>query len=441
MSESEKIVDVRAVIDEGRFSPYQWWVLILGVLVLMLDGYDVGAIGFIAPVLVTEWGISRPDLAPVLSAALVGLAIGAVAAGPMADRIGRKLILVLAVIFFGVFTVASAYAGSIESLTWLRFATGLGLGAAFPNTVTLVAEYCPQRRRSLLISILLTGFVLGTALGGYVAAAVIGSHGWPAVLLIGGILPLVLTVALITTLPESLRFLVLRGNAAVQISKVLARIAPRLDTAQARYVSSELQQVAAGNPVQVMLGAPLAVGSYLLWLTYFAGLVVVYFILSWMPTLITQQGFDLQTAARLVAFFTLAGPVGAWLAGWIMDRYSPHLVIGGCYLFGAVFLWRIGANANDLSGLYWAVGLAGFFVNAAQSTMSALAANFYPTMARATGVSWMMGIGRLGGILGAMAGGALLSMQLGFSQIFTVLMLAAVVAGAAVIGKGLYYRT
>lgn len=441
MSESEKIVDVRAVIDEGRFSPYQWWVLILGVLVLMLDGYDVGAIGFIAPVLVTEWGISRPDLAPVLSAALVGLAIGAVAAGPMADRIGRKLILVLAVIFFGVFTVASAYAGSIESLTWLRFATGLGLGAAFPNTVTLVAEYCPQRRRSLLISILLTGFVLGTALGGYVAAAVIGSHGWPAVLLIGGILPLVLTVALITTLPESLRFLVLRGNAAVQISKVLARIAPRLDTAQARYVSSELQQVAAGNPVQVMLGASLAVGSYLLWLTYFAGLVVVYFILSWMPTLITQQGFDLQTAARLVAFFTLAGPVGAWLAGWIMDRYSPHLVIGGCYLFGAVFLWRIGANANDLSGLYWAVGLAGFFVNAAQSTMSALAANFYPTMARATGVSWMMGIGRLGGILGAMAGGALLSMQLGFSQIFTVLMLAAVVAGAAVIGKGLYYRT
>ncbi len=440
MSTTDTILDVRAVIDGSRFSAFQLWVLILGVLVLMLDGYDVAAIGFIAPKLVTEWGIARPDLAPVLSAALVGLAIGAVAAGPLADRIGRKRIVVTAVFFFGVFTLASAFAQTITSLTWLRFATGLGLGAAFPNTVTLVAEYCPQRRRSLLISILLTGFVLGTALGGYVAAAVIASQGWQAVLMIGGALPLVLAAILWLALPESLRFLVLRGNATAVISRVIARIAPQPASGAVQYVSSELLQTTHRTPVRVILSAPLAVGSYLLWLTYFAGLLVVYFVLSWMPTLITQQEFDLQTAARLVSFFTLAGPVGAWLAGWLMDRYSPHLVIGICYLSGAVFLWLIGANSGHLAGLYWTVGLAGFFINAAQSTISALAANFYPTMGRATGISWMMGVGRIGGILGAMLGGTLLSMQLGFDRIFILMAVSAAVAGVAVLGKGWYYR-
>ena len=431
-------VDVRHVIDQAPFAPFQWLILILGIMVLMLDGYDVAAIGFVAPKLVSQWGITRPDLAPVLSAALVGLAIGAVAAGPFSDRIGRKRIIVLAAAFFGVFTIAAAFSKSIEMLTWMRFATGLGLGAAFPNTVTLVAEYCPQRNRSLLISILLTGFVLGTALGGLVAAEVIDLYGWPAVMLIGGILPLLLTVLLSLALPESLRFLVVRGDADTQIAGIIKRIDSTVSES-AHFINSELQKIKQRTPIRVMLSAPLAVGSYLLWLTYFAGLVVIYFILSWMPTLITQQGFELSAAARLVSFFTLAGPVGAWLAGWVMDRLSPHAVIGVCYFIAAIFLWQVGVHAGDLSGLYWSVGLAGFFINASQSTISALAANFYPTQGRATGVSWMMGVGRLGGILGAVAGGTLLKVEMSFGQIFVIMAVSSLVAGAAVLAKGLYY--
>lgn len=431
-------VDVRHVIDKAPFSPFQLLILILGVLVLMLDGYDVAAIGFVAPKLLAQWNITRPELAPVLSAALVGLAIGAVVAGPFADRIGRKRIIVLAAGFFGVFTVAAAFSSSIEMLTWMRFATGLGLGAAFPNTVTLVAEYCPQRSRSFLVSILLTGFVLGTALGGLVAAEVIEVYGWPAVMLIGGILPLVLTVVLSLSLPESLRFLVVRGDADAHIAGIVKRIDPKIPES-AHFINSEVQKVAQHTPIRVMLSAPLAVGSYLLWLTYFAGLVVIYFILSWLPTLITQQGFELTAAAKLVSFFTLAGPVGAWLAGWVMDRLSPHAVIGVCYLVAAIFLWQVGTHAGDMTGLYWSVGLAGFFINASQSTISALAANFYPTQGRATGVSWMMGVGRLGGILGAAMGGTLLSKEMSFAQIFVIMAISSVVAGLAVLAKGMYY--
>ncbi|HXZ10355.1 MAG TPA: MFS transporter, partial [Paraburkholderia sp.] len=197
MKKIDNIVDVRAFIDSQRFTPFQWMILILCFLVVAADGFDTAAVGFIAPSLVQQWGVARASLGPVISAALVGLGIGALGAGPLADRIGRKTVLVLSVFFFGLWSLVASRATSIESLTLLRLFTGLGLGAAMPNAVTLMSEYAPARTRSVAVNAMFCGFSCGLALGGISSAWLIPHFGWPSVLIAGGVGPIILTILLL----------------------------------------------------------------------------------------------------------------------------------------------------------------------------------------------------------------------------------------------------
>ncbi|HBO0560536.1 MFS transporter, partial [Pseudomonas aeruginosa] len=174
--------DVQAFIDAQAVSAFQLRVLSLCFLIVAMDGFDTAAIGFIAPALAHDWQLSPAQLSPILGAALAGLALGAFAAGPLADRFGRKSVLLLSVLFFGGWSLASAYAGSVETLALLRFLTGLGLGGAMPNAITLTSEYCPRRHRALMVTAMFCGFTLGSALGGLLAARMVPALGWESVL-------------------------------------------------------------------------------------------------------------------------------------------------------------------------------------------------------------------------------------------------------------------
>ncbi|WP_038822588.1 MFS transporter, partial [Pseudomonas syringae] len=218
-------LDVQAFINAQPLSGYQWRIVALCFLIVFLDGLDTAAMGFIAPALSQEWGIDRASLGPVMSAALIGMVFGALGSGPLADRFGRKVVLVVAVFLFGIFSLASAYSSNIDQLLVLRLLTGLGLGAAMPNATTLLSEYTPERLKSLLVTSMFCGFNLGMACGGFVSAKLIPSMGWHSLPMLGGILPLVLAVVLMVWLPESARFLVVRNRGAEQIRKVLAPIA------------------------------------------------------------------------------------------------------------------------------------------------------------------------------------------------------------------------
>ena len=226
MSSTDKInsVDVQDFIDNQPVAVYQWLILLLCFLVTALDGLDTAAVGFIAPALRDEWGLSPSQLNPVMGAALLGLMLGAFAAGPLAERVGRKTVLLFSVLFFGFWSLASAWAGNVESLAVLRFLTGLGLGGAMPNAITLTSEYCPARRRSLMITSMFCGFTLGSALGGIVAAHMVPLYGWRSMLALGGALPLLLLPLLVWLLPESVRFLVLRGSTHARVERILRRI-------------------------------------------------------------------------------------------------------------------------------------------------------------------------------------------------------------------------
>lgn len=436
---SADVVDVQQFLNSHRFSAYQWLIFALSFLIVLMDGFDTAAIGFIAPSLIGEWGIAKAALAPVLSAALFGLAFGALGAGPLADRFGRKGVLAAAVGVMGVASLVSAGAGNLTELTLWRFVTGLGLGAAMPNAVTLMNEYCPDSKRSFITNSMFCGFPVGSAFGGFFAAWMIPHFGWRSLLVLGGVVPLALTVLMIVLMPESVRYMVARGYPVERIRRVLARIS---STAQgvASFVLHELQgkdaaEVEARQGLRLVLSPRFLVGTLMLWIAYFMGLVIVYGLVNWMPVLFKEAGIAPSQAAVIAALFQLGG-IGAILFGLLMDRFNANLIIAAGYLLTAIAVGLIGqALGGGLAVLVVAVFMAGLMMNAAQSSMQALAAAYYPTSGRATGVSWMLGIGRFGGIAGSFLVAELASRHLALPQVFVVVGVPGLIAALALFIK------
>ena len=432
-----KSLDVQSFINQQPLSRYQWRGVLLCFLIVFLDGLDTAAMGFIAPALSQEWGIDRASLGPVMSAALIGMVFGALGSGPLADRFGRKGVLVGAVLVFGGFSLASAYATNVDQLLVLRFLTGLGLGAGMPNATTLLSEYTPERLKSLLVTSMFCGFNLGMAGGGFISAKMIPAYGWHSLLVIGGVLPLLLALVLMVWLPESARFLVVRNRGTDKVRQTLSPIAPQVVAEAGSFSVPEQKAVAARNVFALIFSGTYGMGTMLLWLTYFMGLVIVYLLTSWLPTLMRDSGASMEQAAFIGALFQFGGVLSAVGVGWAMDRFNPHKVIGIFYLLAGVFAYAVGQSLGNITVLATLVLVAGMCVNGAQSAMPSLAARFYPTQGRATGVSWMLGIGRFGAILGAWSGATLLGLGWNFEQVLTALLVPAGLATVGVIVKGL----
>jgi MFS transporter, AAHS family, 4-hydroxybenzoate transporter len=436
---SADAVDIKGFIDGRRMSGWQWLVLALCFLIVTLDGLDTAVMGFVAPVVMKEWGISRAAFGPVMSAAMVGLAIGALVAGPFADRIGRKKVLIGSVGCFGLFSLLCAFAQTPTELVALRFLTGLGLGAAMPNSTTLLSEYVPSKSRSLLLTIMFTGFNFGSGGGGFIAAALMPHFGWRGVFVFGGVLPVLFVPVLMLLLPESARFLLVRRFSAERIAATLSRVCGHRFSQGTRFTSPE-PAVIAKAPVRMLFSDGYAMSTLMLWVTYFMGLLIIYLLTGWLPTLIKDAGLPVERAAAITGMFQLGGTVGAIVVGFAMDRMDRNVVIGAAYLLGGVFIFALGMGSLQSSMLTLLVTCAGFFMSGAQTGLNALAPSCYPTRARATGVSWMLGFGRLGGILGSFVGGVLLSLGFSFAAVFSVLAVPALIAAVAILLNRLALR-
>jgi AAHS family 4-hydroxybenzoate transporter-like MFS transporter len=427
-------LDVQGFINEKPFSGFQKMVFFLCFMIVLLDGFDTAAIGYIAPSLLKEWGLTKAALAPVLSAALFGLAAGALLSGPIADRIGRKMMLIASVTIFGIGCLCSAFSPDLMTLTILRFITGIGLGAAMPNAVTMISEFSPDQRRSVITNAMFTGFPLGAACGGFLAAWIIPQFGWRTVLLVGGITPLVLLIGLIFFMPESIRFMVSRQANATKILSVLRKISSDVIDAGSFYMTEVKKNVNNKSSLGVVLSKQYRLGSLMLWISYFMGLVIFYALINWMPILFKDAGLAPRNATLISALFPLGG-VGAIVFGLLMDRFNANKVIAIGYLLTALSVCAIGQMAGNVFGLVVVVFLAGAIMNTSQSSLPALAAAYYPTMGRATGVSWMLGIGRFGGIAGSYLVALLASQAFTFSEIFAIVAIPGLIASAALLIK------
>ncbi|SMG01373.1 MFS transporter [Burkholderia singularis] len=406
--EAARVLEVERVIDGTHHRAFHALLLTLCGLSLVLDGFDAQAMGYVAPSVIAEWGVQKQVLGPVFSASLFGMLIGALGLSVLADRIGRRPVLIGATLFFAATMLATPFAPTIPALIALRFVTGLGLGCIMPNAMALVGECSPAAHRVKRMMIVSCGFTLGAALGGFVSAALIPAFGWRAVFFVGGAAPLVLAVAMAACLPESPQFLVLRGRQ--QAARAwLARFAPQLPLA-ADTMLVVREAAPRGAPVAELFRAGRARVTLLLWAISFMNLIDLYFLSNWLPTVIRDAGYANETAVVVGTVLQTGGVAGTLLLGWLIERHGFARVLFACFACAALAVGLIGTVAHVLPLLLAAVFVGGFCIVGGQPAVNALAGHYYPTSLRSTGIGWSLGIGRVGSVLGPLVGGQLIAL-------------------------------
>ena len=423
-------LEVHQFIDQLPLSRYQLLIAILCALVLFMDGFDAQAMGFVAPALVEHLHIARASLGPVFSSGLVGIMIGALVFGPLADRFGRKPVLVFCTVLFGACSLLTATSASLPSLLVYRLITGFGLGGAMPNAVALTSEFMPKRLRATAVTLMFVGFSIGAAVGGFVAAALISRFGWQSVFVTGGVVPCVIAVLLIALLPESIRFLLMKGGENERIAQSLARIASGIsvDLAQPLYIEERPTQEFVVKQLFTAGRAPM---TLLVWVIFFMSLLDLYFLNAWLPTVIHDAGIVIEKAIILTALFQVGGAFGSLIMGRLLDRFLSFRVLACAYLSAGVFVFFIGAAGKSVTLLALTILAAGCGVIGGQSSANALTAEFYPTPMRSTGVGWALGIGRIGSIIGPLLGGVLLSFEHQTRRVFWAAAIPVLIASVA----------
>jgi MFS transporter, AAHS family, 4-hydroxybenzoate transporter len=422
-------IDVVDFIDNQPVGGFQIRLLVTCAAVLFLDGFDTQAMGYVAPALAKEWGLSKAALGPVFSAGLFGLMIGALVFGPVADRVGRKKVIILSTLAFGIGALLTAAVQDMTMLLVIRFLTGLGLGGAMPNAIAMTSEFNPQRRRATMVMIMFCGFSVGAALGGMLAAGLIPYYGWRSVFIVGGVAPLVMVPILVFKLPESVRFLALHGNAPARVAALLGRINPKATFASSTHFAIRETHL-AGLPVAHLFRERRTATTLLLWVVFFMSLLDLYFLSNWLPTVLNDLGASVSEAVVIGSMLQVGGVVGTFALGSLIDRFSFRAL--ALVYFGAVFaIGAIGQLSHSAVLVTIAIFAAGFCIVGGQIAANALAAAFYPTSVKATGVGWALGIGRIGSIVGPVVGGILLGQKWSAEAVFMAAAAAALCAALA----------
>jgi AAHS family 4-hydroxybenzoate transporter-like MFS transporter len=424
-------VDVPAWLENHKISFVQILVLLLCAATAGLDGFDAQVIGYVAPAVIRELGVPVAAFTPVFVAGLAGMLAGGLFIAPLADWIGRKQVLLWSATFFGAMSLATAFSHSLETLTLLRFLTGIGLGASLPTAIALTAEYFPSRNRATMTMMMFTGFPIGAGLGGLLASSLIKSNGWRSVFFAGGVLPLALAILLAVALPESVRYLARKGKHA-RVKAILERISHHAsfpDTTD--FIVPE--ESAEGLTVRHLFREGRALGTVMLWLMFFVGLLDVFFLSSWLPQVLTDAGLTISAAAAATAVLQGGGVIAALSTGWLVDRYGFAAVLLPLFLGAALWIALLGFAGNSEPLIFLASFLAGASVIGGQTAVNVLAAAFYPTYMRATGIGWALGLGRGGSIVGPVIGGVMITLQWSRPALFVAAAIPALVGALAVV--------
>ncbi len=411
-------INVSTIIDDAEFGPFHWLLTILCTLCLIMDGFDVQAMGYVAPVLIREWGVQNSALGPVFSAALVGVLFGSLGCSMLADRFGRRPMLIGGCLYFAAATLLTTQVHTIHQMLAIRFIAGLGLGGMMPNAMTLAGECSPKKQRVLVMMIAGTGFTAGAALGGFLAAWLIPAFGWRAVFYFGGVIPLVIGLLMFLYLPESLQYLVIHGKKKETIERWLKRLNPAAPPPSETAEYTLETKSRPGNPAAALFREGRAVTTTLLWVVNFMNLLNLYFLSSWIPTVVRDSGQSTRIAVLAGAMVQVGGTIGPFVSTWFINRFGfiPTLTI--TFFCASVSISTIGQPGLSLLLLFAAIFFAGWCVVGSQPGINSLAAMYYPTYLRSTGMGWGLGIGRMGAIIGPYVGGELMGLHWTNRQLF-----------------------
>jgi AAHS family 4-hydroxybenzoate transporter-like MFS transporter len=411
-------VDVTRLLNERRFNGFNVQVVALSFVILLLDGYDITVMAFAIPALTREWGLANPGVfGPVLSASLFGILVGAPLFGYIGDRYGRRTAIILSCVVFGLFTWLTVFATTLTHLFALRFLAGLGIGGVLANASALNAEFAPRRFQGTAVILAFTGAAFGGALPGPVSALLVPSYGWTILFHVGGILPLIMAAFVAWRMPESIRYLALRNDKQAEIRRIVRLLEPSFDMSPDKRFVVQNPEVRSPSPPQLF--APGLAGiTVLLWAIVSLVLMGYFFLISWMPTLLTRAQIPASDAAFITGALQIGGVVGCLAVSRLVDRYRvlPVVVLFALAVPIVACIGFVGILSKPM--LVVLIFLAGFCVLGVQVSMAALSAMVYPTALRASGVGWAFGIGRAGSIVGPLLGGALISAQLTAQQLY-----------------------
>ena len=361
--------------------------------------------------------------------------VGALSAGPLGDRAGRKPLLLASLSIFGLVSLLSAFAGSLLMLSILRFFTGLGIGGAFPGAATLTGDYAPQRLRATMIMVSFTGAPIGGFLCGQLAGLLLPTFGWPSVFVVGGIVPLLLVIALALWLPESPRFLAARGNLSPRETALLKRL-----EIEPGALAADDFDLAQGNPIKMLFGRGYALQTTLMWVIFFCSLMNLFLFVYWLPEVLHLTGFSPADAARASSYRELGAIFAVLYLGLLIDRFGPERALAWHYAAGIVFIAAIALIAMPYLLLAIVIFFSGMTIIGSQTGANATCGKLYPARMRTSGLGWALGIGRLGGIGAPVLGGYLLSLGVHPPQIFLCACGFALIAAVAAALLGLRRR-
>jgi MFS transporter, AAHS family, 4-hydroxybenzoate transporter len=427
-----RAVNVSDIIDTHGIGAFQLRAFVLCAAVLFVDGFDVQGITYVASTITREWGLVRGDLWPALTFGLVGVMFGAMLLAPLADRIGRRSVIVWSCVAFGVCTLLTLVVDSLWPLVAVRFLTGLGLGAALPNAIGLASEYAPHKRRALAVMFVGSGISLGAIAAGMTAARLVAPFGWHAMFVVGGILPLLLAVVLARFLPESIRFSASVPSRQAEAKRLLRNIKPELGAdADIEIVSNDPE--AGHASVRDLFKDDRGVATVCLWVTFFMSLLNVYLAINWLPTSLAASGFTDPQAAEITTLYHVGGVIGTYAIGLLMDRLGAHRMVLVALLLAAIGFYTFATTTGLAQWPTTAIlMLAGVGVIGAQVGATALAAMTYPVAMRATGLGWALGVGRVGSIVGPTIGGLMIATASDPRSVYLGCLLPVLVGMAAV---------
>lgn len=402
------------LLPEGRFSPVQVLILLLCMATAMLDGFDVLIISFTAPAIVAEWSVDPTQMGLVFSAGLLGMAFGSMLLAPVADIYGRRLVISVCLVLSGVSTYLVCHASSVTELVGLRLLAGLGLGTLLSPLASITGEFSPQKYRNVIVATLVSGTAAGQVVGGLIAAALITEFGWRSIFIGAGVLTVMLGLVFYAVVPESIAFLVSRRqkypNPLQRVNAILGYIGHRQLASLPQMAASSTEAAA----VTSLLTPARRATTLLAWSAFFLPYMTIYFMYSWLPTMLVDAGLPQDRAIRGTVVLMAAAIPGSVIIGWISRWWLLNKLIAGAFVLGTgllvVFSAEMGAMAGAAPMSLWVVLFAmGVLMSGGFANLYTLALIIYPPHLRSTGLGWCIGLGRGGAVLSPAIAGALIS--------------------------------
>ncbi|WEK28496.1 MAG: aromatic acid/H+ symport family MFS transporter [Candidatus Pseudomonas phytovorans] len=423
---NNQIEAFRAALDQRSLSRYQIQTLVLLVLLLICDGYDAQLLGFVVPTLAQEWETPKAAFGIVFTCNLLGLTVGSLLLTPLADRFGIRKTLLSCVLLFSGLTLLSAWADDIYTLAAIRFLCGIGMGGAMPSAMALMADYSPPRMKTFFVTMAAAGFAFGGAVGGFIAASIMQVYGWHSIFIVGGVAPLLLMPLLYLWLPESLSRLFRTKHMAAALANMLDKYLPQWTPPAPISENGKPQKVAIVDLFRYGYLKP----TIFIWGSCIASFTVLYFTVSWLPTLLRDTGFSSSAASLTTSAFLASGTLGAVTLSYLADKVKSKVwLVGKVMVVCGIATACVGLEHGNATLTVLAVMVAGFCLIGGSLTLNGVISNFYPPHIRATGVGWALGVGRLGAIAGPLVGATLIAIHIPFVGIMFLAAIPAVLSG------------